>query len=74
MRTRRAGSELMRTIPLGHGDADATVDEIQRMWPQLRKNPLQVVPPSSAVSPLLRQPNGKKSLPEEPPPRPSGAT
>jgi hypothetical protein len=49
------------------------------MWPQLRKNPLQVVTPS-AVVPLLRQPNDRQpkneetpspSPPKTPPPAPS---
>jgi hypothetical protein len=43
----------MRTISF-HGDAKSAIEEIQRLWPQLRQNELRVVTPS-AVAPLLRQ-------------------
>jgi type II secretory pathway component GspD/PulD (secretin) len=54
----------MRTIPF-RGDAKSAVEEIERLWPQLRKNPLRVVTPS-AVAPLLHQENK-----EAPPPAPT---
>jgi hypothetical protein len=59
----------MRTIPF-HGDAKSAVEEIERLWPQLRKNPLRVVTPS-AVAPLLhqqQQPAPPPSAPNNPPP------
>ena len=55
---RPAGS--IRSIPV-QGDAKGTVAEIERLWPQLSKNPLRVVAPS-AVAPLLHDKN-KKSPP-----------
>lgn len=36
----------MRVIPVG-GDPKAVLEEIQRVWPHLRKNPIQVVTPTS---------------------------
>jgi type II secretory pathway component GspD/PulD (secretin) len=62
----------MRTISF-HGDAKSAIEEIQRLWPQLRQNELRVVTPS-AVAPLLRQqqeaapaPAVPKNLPTAPP-------
>ncbi len=42
----------VRVIPF-HGDPEAAVAEIRRVWPQLRGNPVRVVTPS-AVLPTLR--------------------
>ena len=36
----------LRVIPFG-GDAKAAVEEIRRIWPQLRDNPIRMVAPSS---------------------------
>ncbi|MBN2476468.1 MAG: hypothetical protein JXB62_17775 [Pirellulales bacterium] len=47
-----SGSDRLRVIPF-HGDSKAALEQIQRVWPQLRKNPIRVVAPS-AVTPLLR--------------------
>jgi type II secretory pathway component GspD/PulD (secretin) len=65
-----AAAGPMRTVPF-RGDAKNAVEEIQRLWPQLRKNPLRVVAPA-AVVPLLRQeskpaPPAQKSPPPAPP-------
>ncbi len=58
-----ATAGAMRTISF-RGDAKSAVEEIQRLWPQLRQNPLRVVTPS-AVAPLLHQEN------KEAPPTPA---
>lgn len=50
---RSGGSDRLRVIPF-QGDAKAALAEIQRIWPQLRQNPIRVVTPS-AVTPLLRE-------------------
>ncbi len=72
-----AGSDRLRVIPF-HGDTRAALSEIQRIWPQLRDNPIRVVTPS-AVTPLLRPsgepaPQPKKSPPEKPASGPSSST
>jgi type II secretory pathway component GspD/PulD (secretin) len=58
-----ATAGTMRTISF-RGDAKSAVEEIQRLWPQLRQNPLRVVAPS-AVAPLLHQ--EKQDAPPTPP-------
>lgn len=60
----------MRVIPFD-GDAQQAIDEVRRVWPQLRRNEIRVVTPS-AVAPMLRQsspqvPNDQKK--ENTPPR-----
>jgi len=57
--------KTIRVIPF-RGDAKAALAEIQRVWPQLRKNSIRVVVPS-AVAPLLRQARPKKNDPESAP-------
>ena len=47
--TAGAAAGPIRTIPF-RGDARSALEEIQRLWPQLRKNPLHVVAPP-ATSP-----------------------
>jgi len=61
----------MRIIPF-KGDTDAAVKEIQRVWPQLRKNNIRIVTPS-AVMPTMRRiesddADEKKDLQELPQP------
>ncbi len=58
-----ATAGTMRSISF-RGDAKSAVEEIQRLWPQLRQNPLRVVTPS-AVAPLLHQ--EKQEAPPTPP-------
>jgi type II secretory pathway component GspD/PulD (secretin) len=57
----KPGTGPIRTIPF-HGDAKAMVEELQRTWPQLSKNPMQVVAPS-AIAPLLRKDKEKAATP-----------
>jgi type II secretory pathway component GspD/PulD (secretin) len=61
-----SGGGPIRVVPF-QGDAKGTIEELQRIWPQLRSNPLRVVPPS-AISPLLRQQRGAdgQPVPSEP--------
>jgi hypothetical protein len=60
-------SRRFRVVPFD-GDAEAVLREIERIWPQLRKNALKVVTPS-AVAPELRQSRGEnpEGTPEAPP-------
>lgn len=61
-------SKRIRVVSLPAGKAQAALAEIQRVWPQLRKNAVRVVTPS-AVAPLLRQAAPKTNsdqAPEEP--------
>ena len=44
----------MRVIPLGGRAARSTLEEIERVWPQLRANPIRVVTPS-AVVPTMKE-------------------
>jgi type II secretory pathway component GspD/PulD (secretin) len=45
MRSRGGGSGRMRTIPVGR-DAERLLRRIQRVWPGLRGNPIQVIEPA----------------------------
>ncbi len=47
------GDGPIRTIPFP-GNAQEAIEELQRIWPQLRDNPIRVVTPS-AIAPLLRK-------------------
>jgi len=49
---RQQTGRAIRVIPF-HGDAEAALSEIHRVWPQLRTNPVRVVTPS-ALLPTLR--------------------
>jgi hypothetical protein len=62
------GTDLRRsrTVPFD-GDLSAALDEIQRVWPQLRKNPIQVVKPAGDIPvqgrlPRLQQPAVRKPI------------
>lgn len=55
-----AGGRRSRTVPFD-GDLTSALEEIQRVWPQLRKNPIQVVKPADAIPVQGR-------LPRRPPP------
>jgi hypothetical protein len=54
------------------GDAKSAVEEIQRLWPQLRQNPLRIVTPS-AVAPLLRKEKEAPPTPSAPKNPPAAA-
>jgi len=56
------GKRKFRVIPF-EGDARGAVEEIRRVWPQLRRNEIRVVTPS-AVAPLLRSTNPRRLSPE----------
>jgi type II secretory pathway component GspD/PulD (secretin) len=58
-----------RLVPFD-GDAGAAVEEIKRVWPQLRSNPIRVVTPRAEVI-LRRRPTGKEGEPGEKPNRPA---
>ncbi|MCA9102606.1 MAG: hypothetical protein KDA63_15710, partial [Planctomycetales bacterium] len=60
----RGRSRTMRVISVD-GDVRRALDEVQRIWPQLRGNPVRVVKPS-AVFPTLR-PHRASSDDETPP-------
>ncbi len=49
-RNAQRGSSLLRVIPLS-GDATKTLREIERIWPQMRGNELQIVRPPNGASP-----------------------
>lgn len=57
----------LRVVSLPGAKAKAALAEIQRIWPQLRANPVRVVTPS-AVAPLLRQSSPDREGPAENPP------
>lgn len=44
----------LRVISLPNGTVNETLDELRRLWPQMRANPIRVVTPS-AVAPTMRQ-------------------
>lgn len=44
----------LRVIPLPNSTIGETLEEVRRLWPQLRSNPIRVVTPS-AVAPTLRK-------------------
>lgn len=71
---RQHSGRAIRVIPF-HGDAEAALSEIHRVWPQLRTNPVRVVTPSALLPTLRgrvpRQP-GSSSTP--PPAAPSPET
>ncbi|HID21557.1 MAG TPA: hypothetical protein EYP14_04055, partial [Planctomycetaceae bacterium] len=56
------GSARLRVIPFD-GDATQAVDEIRRIWSQIRKNPIQVVKPQQILRPPGKKP---ESEPNEP--------
>lgn len=68
----------MRVIQLGGRAARSAVEEIERVWPQLRGNPIRVVTPS-AVVPTMKE-RSKKSDQQQPsdetesPPAPAAET
>ncbi len=70
VRTANGKSRRMRVIPF-RGDAAAAIREIQRVWPQLRKNDIKIVTPS-AVAPSLRRlsPVGKPNQDNAPSDKP----
>ena len=49
----------MRVIPLGGRAAKSTIEEIERVWPQLRGNPIRVVTPSAVVPTMKERSSGK---------------
>jgi type II secretory pathway component GspD/PulD (secretin) len=61
----RTGRSL-RVIPF-HGDAGAALSEIQRLWPQIRANPVRVVTPSAVL------PDLQGRVPRQPKPAPPAA-
>ena len=78
-RVSAADSDTTRVVPFG-GDIETTLREIQRVWPQLRDNPLQVADPSGAdadkASPTKKEPPKQvapKSV-EKPTPTPQEET
>ncbi len=52
----------LRVIPLPSGTIGETLDEVRRLWPKLRANPIRVVTPS-AVAPTLRQSSEEQAAP-----------
>jgi len=56
-----AGGRRSRTVPFD-GDLTSALEEIQRVWPQLRKNPIQVVKPADAIPVQGRLP--RRPLPD----------
>ncbi|MEX2286627.1 MAG: secretin N-terminal domain-containing protein [Planctomycetaceae bacterium] len=66
-----AGSEKrLRVVPFS-GDTRAAVSEIERVWPQIRRNAIRVVVPS-AVAPTLRR-GGEQDSPSGHQPQPKPA-
>lgn len=54
----------LRTIPIG-GSADETIQKIRDLWPQLRSNPLKIMPAPNKLAPATG--SGQFSLPAEEP-------
>ena len=61
------GTEAMRVIPF-HGDLESAIEEIQRVWPTLRDNPIRIVTPSTGL-PGSAEPEETKPA-EAPPAKP----
>ena len=66
-----SGTGPIRTIQF-QGDAQEAIEQLQRIWPQLRDNPIRIVTPS-AIAPLLRKsreaapaPNTLEDAPSKP--------
>jgi type II secretory pathway component GspD/PulD (secretin) len=67
-----SGTGPIRTIQF-QGDAQEAIEQLQRIWPQLRDNPIRIVTPS-AIAPLLRKSREATPAPKQPgesPPNPS---
>ena len=72
---RTAGGRTFRVIPLRGTTARSVLAELQRVWPQLRKNPIRVVTPSAVIPSLrpgqrreaLQVPLGEPAEPTKPP-------
>ncbi|MFV1965376.1 MAG: secretin N-terminal domain-containing protein [Pirellulaceae bacterium] len=56
---RRPGSGRLRVIPF-NTDSGAAIEELQRIWPQLRKNEIRVIRPKDRVPRLRPSPPAKK--------------
>ncbi|MBN2021589.1 MAG: hypothetical protein JW809_02240, partial [Pirellulales bacterium] len=53
-------SPTTRVVPFG-GDVDRALDEVRRVWPRLRANPLQVTKPGKAVEGESQTPTPEKN-------------
>jgi len=52
------GSARLRVIPFD-GDATQAVEEIRRVWSQIRKNPIQVIKPHHMLRPPAKKPESE---------------
>ncbi len=50
----KTGSSRVRVVPINDRALHSALEEIQRIWPKLRDNPIRVVTPS-AVAPTVRE-------------------
>ena len=57
-------TSTMRTIPLS-GDPAAVMSEVQRVWPQLRSNPIQLLTPLPTAPQTPRRPDSKAQGPRD---------
>jgi type II secretory pathway component GspD/PulD (secretin) len=69
------GSGNMRIITLEKGSASTLAEALERMLPQLRQNPVQVITPGGVTSyppPTLPKPKDDQKKDQTPPPMPGG--
>ncbi len=61
----RASEGLMRVVPFT-GDIEATLKQIEAIWPQLRSNPMRIVVPDAKATPQENPPARENSEAAEP--------
>ncbi len=66
LKSLQAGQRGRLRVIRFRGDAKAALEEIQRVWPQLRKNPVRVVTPSAAKEKPKPSPTPVVEEPENP--------
>ena len=63
--------QRFRVIPMSEQSAQRAIEELQRIWPQIRHNPIRVVTPSAVVPTMRRKPPQTTPEKNEPPKQPA---